>query len=127
MVADPLDGATVVVVAAVVGVVVAEEAEVPAELPLLAELLVALVVDFELDALVLDWLAVLAALVVVPPACAASPAKTPVPVSAPASDHRVSFLIRCRPASRAFRVLGSAWWFMPSMVRRRPQRRLRAR
>jgi len=125
MVADPLDGATVVVVAAVVGVVVAEEADVPAELPLLAELLV---VDFELDAVALDWLAVLAAaLVVVPPACAASPAKTPVPVSAPASDHRVSFLIRCRPASRAFRFLGSAWSFMPCMVRRRPQRRLRAR
>ena len=119
MVADPLDGATVVVVAAVVGVVVAEEADVPAEL---------LVLDLEVDAVALDWLAVLeAALVVVPPACAASPAKTPVPVSAPASDHRVSFLIRCRPASRAFRVLGSAWSNMSSMVRRRPQRRLRAR
>jgi hypothetical protein len=109
MVADPLDGATVTGVA-VVGVVA--EVPVEAELPVLPELVV-LVVDFEPDDVAVDWLAVLAVLVVVPPAWAASPAKRPVPVSAPASDQRVSFLIRRRPASRSFRLLGfTAWLFM---------------
>ncbi len=129
MVADPLDGATVTGVAAV-GVVVAAvpaDAELPA-LPALAELVV-LVVDFELDEAAVDRPAALfAVFVVVPAAWAASPAKTPVPVNAPASDQRVSFLIRFRPASRSFRLLGlAAWLFMASMVAQRPKGKLRSR
>jgi len=128
MVADPLDGATVTGVA-VVGVVVAA-VPVDAELPVLAEL----VGDFELDDAAVDWpVALVAALVVVPAAWAASPAKTPVPVNAPASDQRVSFLIRCRPMSRssrllAFRLLAlAAWLLMVSMVAQPPQGHLRSR
>lgn len=115
MVADPLDCATVTGVA-VVGVVVAA-VPADAELPVLAVVAV------------LAVLAELAELVVlVPPAWAASPAKTPVPVNAPASDQRVSFLIRFRPASRSFRLLGlAAWLFMASMVAQRPKGQLRSR
>src|SRR5207247_159681 len=84
MVADALDGATVTGVV-VVGVVA--EVPVEAELPVLVELAeLLLVVDFELYEVAVDWPAVLvAALAVVPPAWAASPANRPVPVSAPAS------------------------------------------
>ena len=126
MVADPLDGATVTGVA-VVGVVAA--------VPMDAEL----VVDFEPAEAAVDWpVALVAVLVVVPPAWAASPANTPVPVSAPASDQRVSFLIRRRPASRPPRVLASrllvfrlpefaAWLFMASIVAPPPQGHLRSR
>jgi hypothetical protein len=124
-VADPLDGATVTGVAAV-GVVVVDAPEVAA-VALLA------VVDFELDEVAVDWPAVVVAalvaeLVLLPPAWAASPAKTPVPVSAPASDQRVSFLIRCRPASRSFRLLAFvAGRFMTSMVAHRHKAQLRSR
>ena len=112
--ADPLDGATVT------GVV---ELPVLAEAPVFAEL-----VDFELDEAAVDWpVALVAVLVVVPPAWAASPAKTPVPVNAPASDQRVSFLIRRRPASRSPRVLASRLLFMASMVAQPPQGHLRSR
>jgi hypothetical protein len=131
-VADPLDGATVTVV--VVGVVVAA-VPVDAELPVLAELPVfAELVDFELEEAAVDWpVALVAVLVVVPPAWAASPAKTPVPVNAPASDQRVSFLIRRRPASRYSRLLASrllafaARLFMASIVAPPPQSHLRSR
>jgi hypothetical protein len=128
MVADPLDGATVTGVA-VVGVVVAA-VPVDAELPVFAEV----VVDFEPAEAAVDWPVVLAAvLVLVPPAWAASPANTPVPVSAPASDQRVSFLIRRRPASRPSRLLVfplpafAVWLFMASMVAQPPQGHLRSR
>ena len=115
MVADPLDGATVTGVA-VVGVVAA--------VPMDAEL----VVDFEPAEAAVDWpVALVAVLVVVPPAWAASPAKTPVPVNAPASDQRVSFLIRRRPASRYSRLLTSRLLFMASMVAQPPQGHLRSR
>ena len=136
--ADPLDGATVTGVV-VVGVVVAA-VPVDAELPVLAEVPVFVeFVDFELDEAAVDWpVALVAVLVVVPPAWAASPATTPVPVSAPASDQRVSFLIRRRPASRPPRVLASrllvfrlpefaAWLFMASIVAPPPQGHLRSR
>jgi hypothetical protein len=123
MVADPLDGATVTGVA-VVGVVVAA-VPVDAELPVFAEV----VVDFEPAEAAVDWpVALVAVLVVVPPAWAASPANTPVPVSAPASDQRVSFLIRRRPASRFFPLPAFAvWLFMASMVAQPPQGHLRSR
>jgi hypothetical protein len=110
----------VVVVAAVVGVVVAD-------VPAVAEL--ALVVDFdEEDEETVDWLTgFVVVLVVAPPAWAARPAKRPVPVSAPASDQRVSFLIRCSPASRS-RLLGfTARLFMPTMIARGPKSHLRSR
>jgi hypothetical protein len=116
----------VVVAAEVLGVV---GADVPAfaVLPVLGELV--LVVDLELDGAALGWLAdLVAVLAVVPPACAARPAKTPVPVSAPASDQRVSFLIRFRPASRSSRFLGlTARLFMTTMVARGPKSRLKSR
>jgi hypothetical protein len=38
------------------------------------------------------------------PTCAARPANSPVPVSAPASDQRVTWAIRRSPASRALRL-----------------------
>jgi hypothetical protein len=113
----------VVVVAAVVGVVVAD-------VPAVAEL--ALVVDFdeedEEDEVAVDWLTgFVVVLVVAPPAWAARPAKRPVPVSAPASDQRVSFLIRCSPPSRS-RLLGfTARLFMPTMIARGPKSHLRSR
>jgi hypothetical protein len=110
-------------------VVVVVVADVPAvaELPVLAEL--ELVVDFEPDEVAVDWLtALVAVLVVAPPAWAARPAKRPVPVSAPASDQRVSFLIRCRPASRSLRLLGfAARLFMTTMIARGPKSHLRTR
>ena len=124
MVADPLDGATVVVVA--VDGVVAADVPAVAELPSLAALV--LVVDFEFDEVAVDWLTDLVPLLAVaPPAWAARPAKRPVPVNAPASDQRVSFLIRARPASRS-RLLGfTARLFMTTMVARGPKRHLRTR
>ena len=126
--AAPLDGATVTGVV-VVGVVVAA-VPVDAELPVLAEVPVFVeFVDFELDEAAVDWpVALVAVLVAVPPAWAASPANTPVPANAPTSDQRVSFLIRRRPASRSSRLLVfAARLFMASMVAQPPQGHLRSR
>jgi hypothetical protein len=101
---DPFDGdtngAVVVGVAvegvAVEGVVVADVPEVALLLPL-----VELVDVDELDVAVVAGVLVDLVLTVLPPAWAASPANRPVPATAPASDHRVIFLIRRRPASRS--------------------------
>jgi hypothetical protein len=49
---------------------------------------------------------VFVAAVVVTVCVAASPAKSPVPASAPASDQLVNCLIRARPASRSRRLRG---------------------
>jgi hypothetical protein len=122
---------TVVVVGAVVVGVVAVVAEVP---EVLAERTDA-GVDF--DAVVGVGATVAAtvvrrvtfnALLVVPPASDARPANRPVPVSAPASDQRVSCLIRRNPASRFLRLRRfSAWRFMVTIVVRRPKCHLGSR
>jgi hypothetical protein len=62
----------------------------------------------EFDELAVACWAVVAAVPVMAPAWAASPANRPVPVRAPASDHLVRCLIRRRPASRSLRLL--AFW-----------------
>jgi hypothetical protein len=72
--------------------------------------------------------AALAELVVAPPACEARPANRPVPVMAPASDHRVNFVIRRRPASRCWRLLRMrVWRSMSTIVGAGPLRRLGSR
>jgi hypothetical protein len=104
----------------------------------LAELAVVVVDDLddaeedvdELDEAAVACLAVAAAVPVVAPAWAASPANRPVPVRAPASDHLVRCLIRRRPASRSLRLLAfrlpgrAAWLFMATIVDHGPQCRL---
>jgi hypothetical protein len=99
-VTDPPDAATVV---GVVGAVVAVEADVaPAESSLLVSSELA-AVD-ELDVAFVAVVALVAVFVVLPPAWAASPANRPVPATAPASDARVTFLMRRSPASRSRRL-----------------------
>ena len=91
-------------------------AGVVADVPVVADFAaVVLVVDLTTEVLVdfVDRVATLVAAEVVcfaveaavaVVACAASPANSPVPVSAPASDHRVRRLIRSSPASRSRRL-----------------------
>jgi hypothetical protein len=123
--------------AATVGEVVAVVADVP---EVRVELAGVVVDDFDevAEEVALAWFAVVptvlwAAALVVAPACAARPAKRPVPVRAPATDQRVRCLIRRRPASRSLRLLGfwfpgrAAWLFMTTMVDHGPKCRLGSR
>jgi hypothetical protein len=112
--AIPLDAATVVVVVAVVGGVVVAVVAVVALVPVVPvglDELLTVVDDVDVDVETVDVVAaavrcavVFAAVVVVPPACAARPAKSPVPVTAPTRDHRVNRFTRRRPASRSLRL-----------------------
>jgi hypothetical protein len=96
-VADPLDAATVVGVAGAVGAVEADVA--PAESSLLVSSELAAV-----DELEVAFVALVAVYVELPPDWAATPANRPVPATAPASDARVTFLMRRSPASRSRRL-----------------------
>ncbi len=89
--------------AAVLGVVVVADVPEVTLLEPLVVLVVALVVD---EVAVVGVVVVFFALTVAPPAWAASPANSPLPASAPASDHRVIWRIRRRPASRSALVRG---------------------
>ena len=120
----------VVDVVAVVGVEVVDVA-VAAEAPDVAAVGdVDVDVDFEAAVNVLDVLEVVVraaafAVVVAPPAWDARPANSPVPVMAPASDQRVSLVIRRSPASRFRRLLRlSRWRSMTTIVGAGPQRPL---
>jgi len=138
MFAFPFDATTVGCVVDVVAVVGVEVVAVVAALP---DGAVVADVDADDAAEVFDAAEVLdtavgaaalaafeVALVVAPPAWAARPANRPVPVIAPASDQRVSCVIRRKPASRFRRLLRlSVWRSMSTIVGIGSQRRLGSR
>ena len=118
----PLDGMTIgCVIGCVIGVVavVVEGVAVVAVVAAVPDFAVLLDVD-DVVGDVVDAVAdvpvvavrveAFAVLVVAPPACDARPANRPVPATAPASDQRVSFVIRRSPASRLRRLLRFSEW-----------------